>query len=313
MHMRTGIDSKTGALLASNPFNTDFPGRVVFFEVNEADRSISGDRTEFIGRNGSLADPAALHRVRLSGKVGVGLDPAAALQVYFELGPGQEKEIVFVLGVGRDIEDARNLVRRFCGLQSAYDARDRVWHYWKPYVRRHQYRNPGPRFEFNSERLACLPDHGRPSVGTQRILSVGGAFGFRDQLQDVMALVHTEPGLVREHLLLCASRQFLEGDVQHWWHPPQGRGVRTMISDDYLWLPFVTSDYVVRTGDTGILDETVHFLDSRLLNPGEESLYDLPVRAQGESDPVRTLQAGGPACIALWAAWTASDGQRGLE
>ena len=280
MHIRTGIDSKTGALLASNPFNTDFPGRVVFFEVNEADRSISGDRTEFIGRNGSLADPAALHRVRLSGKVGVGLDPAAALQVYFELGPGQEKEIVFVLGVGRDIEDARNLVRRFCGLQSAYDARDRVWGYWKHTLGAINIETPDPALNLIANGWLVYQTMAARLWARSGFYQSGGAFGFRDLLQDVTALVHTEPGLVREHLLLCASRQFREGDVQHWWHPPQGRGVRTTISDDYLWLPFVTSDYVVRTGDTGILDETVHFLDSRLLNPGEESFYDLPVRTR---------------------------------
>ena len=280
MHVRTGIDSKTGALLASNPFNTEFPGRVVFFEANEADRSISGDRSEFIGRNGTLADPAALRRARLSGKVGVGLDPAAVIQVYFELMPGQEKEIVFILGVGRDIEDARNLIQRFHGVQSAYDARDRVWHHWNHTLGAINIETPDPALNVITNGWLVYQTMTARLWARSGFYQSGGAFGFRDQLQDVMALVHTEPGLIRAHLLLCASRQFPQGDVQHWWHPPGGRGVRTMISDDYLWLPFVTSDYVTRTGDTGVLDETIHFLDSRLLKPGEESVYDLPVRAR---------------------------------
>jgi len=277
MHLRTGIDSKTGALLISNPFNTDFPGRVVFFEVNETDRSISGDRTEFIGRNGTLADPAALHRVRLSGRTGVGLDPAAALQAYFRLEPGQEKEIVFMLGAGRDIDDARNLVQRFSGLQSAYDARDRVWHYWNHTLGAINIETPDPALNVLANGWLVYQTMASRLWARSGSYQSGGAFGFRDQLQDVMALVHMEPGLVRAHLLLCASRQFPEGDVQHWWHPPLGRGVRTTISDDYLWLPLVTSDYVVRTGDSGVLDEPIHFLDSRRLNPGEESMYDLPL------------------------------------
>jgi cyclic beta-1,2-glucan synthetase len=279
MHVRTWVDSKTGALLASNPFNTEFTGRVAFFEVNEANRSLCGDRTEFIGRNGSLADPAALHRVRLSGKIGVGLDPAAALQVYFELGPGQEREIVFILGVGRDVEDARNLIQRFRGMQAAHEARDRMWDFWKHTLGAINIETPDPALNLITNGWLVYQTIAARLWARSGFYQSGGAFGFRDQLQDVMALVHTQPGLIREHLLLCASRQYPPGDVQHWWHPPLGRGVRTMISDDYLWLPFVTSDYVLRTGDSGVLDETIHFLDSRLLNPQEESFYDLPARA----------------------------------
>ena len=280
MHLRTGIDSKTGALLASNPFNTDFAGRVVFFQVNEPNRSVSGDRTEFIGRNGSLRDPASLHRIRLSGKVGVGLDPAAALQAYFELAPGQEKEIVFILGVGWDIDEARDLISRFSGVQAAYAARSRVWQYWNHTLGTINIETPDAALDIMANGWLLYQTMASRLWARSGFYQSGGAFGFRDQLQDVMALVHAEPRLIREQLLLCASRQFPEGDVQHWWHPPHGRGVRTRISDDYLWLPLVTVDYVVRTGDSGVLDETVYFLGSRLLNPGEESFYDLPGRSR---------------------------------
>jgi len=283
MHVRTGIDSETGALLASNPFNTEFPGRVVFFEVTEADRSICGDRTEFIGRNGTLANPAALHRQRLSGRVGVGLDPAAVLQAVVNLEPGQEKDIVFILGVGKNIEEARNLIRQFHDVQSAYDARDRVWQYWNHTLGAVNIETPDPALNILANGWLVYQTISARLWARSGFYQSGGAFGFRDQLQDVLALIHTQPDLIREHLLLCSSHQFPEGDVQHWWHPPQGRGVRTTISDDYLWLPLVTSDYVVRTGDSGILDETVHFLDSRLLDPKEESFYDLPVRSRSKA------------------------------
>ncbi len=279
MHVSTSIDAQTGALLAINPFNTEFAGRVVFFEVNEIDRSISGDRAEFIGRNGSLANPAALHRGRLSGKVGVGLDPAAAIRTTFTLEPGQEKVVVFTLGAGRDIEDARSLIHRFRDLQQAYDARDRVWQFWTHTLGAVNIETPDPALNLIANGWLVYQTISSRLWARSGFYQSGGAFGFRDQLQDVMALTHTYPELIREHLLVCASRQFREGDVQHWWHPPMGRGVRTMISDDYLWLPFVTCDYVMHSGDIGVLDEPVCFLESRCLNPDEESFYDLPARA----------------------------------
>ncbi|HET7202427.1 MAG TPA: glucoamylase family protein [Steroidobacteraceae bacterium] len=279
MHVTTEIDPATGALFARNAFNAEFPQRVAFFDVDEPGRSVTGDRTEFLGRNGSLQRPAAMSRTRLSGRAGAALDPCAAMQVSVELQPGQEREVVFRMGVGRGGEDARTHVsafRRPAAMRSALEA---VWEYWKRTLGAVQVESPDPAVNVLAngwlpyQTLACRV---RARSG---FYQSGGAFGFRDQLQDVMALIHAEPGLLRAHLLLCASRQFVEGDVQHWWHPPAGRGVRTRCSDDYLWLPLATCRYVLATGDTGVLDESAPFLEGRAVNPGEESYYDMPVRS----------------------------------
>ena len=279
MHVITEIASQSGALFARNPYNTEFIDRVAFFDVNEVSRSLSGDRSEFLGRNGTLLVPAALIRQRLSGKVGAGLDPCAALQVPFDLAEGQEREIIFLLGLGRDSDDANNLVRRFRGSGAARAALERVHQHWTRTLETVQVDTPDESLNVLTngwllyQTLACR------FWARSGYYQSGGAFGFRDQLQDVMALIHAEPHLLREQLILCASRQFLEGDVQHWWHPPSGRGVRTHCSDDYLWLPLAACRYVLATGDTGVLNESIQFLEGRPVNPEDDSYYDLPGRA----------------------------------
>jgi cellobiose phosphorylase len=281
MHVTTEIDPHSGALFARNPYNTEFTGLVAFFDVDDATRTVSGDRTEFIGRNGTLKNPAAMRRSRLSGKVGTALDPCAAIQVSFELADGQEREIIFRLGLAgrRGTDDASKLVHRFRGLAAARDALAAVHQYWNRALGAVQVETPDPALNVLAngwlvyQTLACR------LWARSGYYQSGGAFGFRDQLQDTMALVHTEPQRLRAQLLLCASRQFLEGDVQHWWHPPAGRGVRTHCSDDYLWLPLATCRYVLTTGDTGALNESVHFLEGRPVNPEDDSYYDLPGRS----------------------------------
>ncbi|MBI5580107.1 MAG: cyclic beta 1-2 glucan synthetase [Deltaproteobacteria bacterium] len=280
MHVITEIDPNSGALFARNPYNTEFRDRTAFFDVDDTHRTASGSRTEFLGRNGSLSAPASMSRTCLSGKVGAALDPCAAIQVSFDLAAGQEREIVFRLGVGRDTDDARNLVNRFRGSTAARGALDGVWQHWKHTLGAVNVETPDPSLNVLAngwllyQTLACR------LWARSATYQSGGAFGFRDQLQDVMALIHARPQLVREHLLLCAARQFPEGDVQHWWHPPTGRGVRTHCSDDYLWLPLATCRYVLTTGDTGVLEEPVHFVQGRPVTADEDSYYDLPGRSE---------------------------------
>jgi len=276
MHVITELDPNSGALFARNSYNTEFADRVAFFDVDDAPRTVSGDRTEFLGRNGTLRNPAAMTRLRLSGKVGTALDPCAAIQVPFELADGQEREIIFRLGAGRNADDASKLVRRFRGSAAARGTLEKVWQYWNNTLGAVQVETPDQSINILTngwllyQTLACRV------WARSGYYQSGGAFGFRDQLQDVMALIHAEPGLVREHLLLCAAHQFKEGDVQHWWHPPSGRGVRTHCSDDFLWLPLAACRYVLSTGDTGVLDEPVHFIEGRPVNTDEDSYYDLP-------------------------------------
>lgn len=276
MHVITEIDSNTGALFARNPYNKEFPDRVAFFDVDDTNRSISCDRTEFLGRNRTLKSPAAMTRTRLSGKVGVALDPCAAIQVSFELSAGQEREIIFRLGVGQDAKDAVKLVNRFRGSASAREALDKVWQHWNHTLGAVNVETPDPSLNVLVNGWLLYQTIACRLWARTAVYQSGGAFGFRDQLQDVMALIHARPGLVREHILRSAAHQFPEGDVQHWWHPPMDRGVRTHISDDYLWLPLVVCRYVLTTGDTGVLNEQVSYVIGRPVNADEDSYYDLP-------------------------------------
>jgi cyclic beta-1,2-glucan synthetase len=280
LHVQTEVDLKTGALLARNYYNTEFPDRIVFLDVNDATRTLTGDRKEFIGRNGSLARPAALKRARLSGKVGAGLDPCGAMQVTFNLLDGQERETSFRLGVGRNANDVGNLIRRFRRADASRVALEGVWSYWNRTLGTVNVDTPDPAVNVMANGWLLYQTLSCRLWGRTGFYQSGGAYGFRDQLQDVMALVHAEPALTREHLLRAAARQFREGDVQHWWHPPSGRGVRTHFSDDFLWLPFATCRYVWCVADTGVLDEKVPFLDARPVKPEEESYYDLPNRSE---------------------------------
>ena len=287
MHVTTEIDSKNGAIYARNAYNTEFSERVSFFDVDDTARTVTGDRTEFLGRNGTLRNPASLRRTRLSGKVGAALDPCAAMQVTFDLAEEQQREIVFRLGAANGIPAASALVQRFRGVTIARASLDAVIQYWRDTLSAVQVETPDAALNVLTNGWLVYQTMACRLWARSGYYQSGGAYGFRDQLQDVMALVHTEPDAMRAQIALAATRQFIEGDVQHWWHPPSGRGVRTHCSDDYLWLPLATSRYVLATGDQSLLVEESRFLEGRPVNAEDDSYYDLPVRSDQSADVYR--------------------------
>ncbi len=276
MHVVTESDPASGALFARNAYNSEFPNRVAFLDVEDPARGIDGDRSEFLGRNGSMRAPAGLARAHLSGRLGAGHDPCAALQTMVTLDDGERRQLIFRLGLGRDAAEASALVQRFRGSGSAADALDKVRAHWARVLGAVRVRTPEPALDVLANGWLLYQTIACRLWARSGYYQSGGAFGFRDQLQDSMATIHAAPALARAQLLLCAAHQFAEGDVQHWWHPPLDRGVRTTCSDDYLWLPLATARYVLASGDRGVLDERVGYIEGRALHPGEESYYDLP-------------------------------------
>jgi len=272
----TELDPETRAILVRNSWNTEFGGRVAFFDLGGRQTAWTADRTEFLGRNGGPDQPAGLDRgYRLRGAVGAGMDPCAALQTSFELANGARTQVVVLLGEADARTSVADLIRR--GRAADHDATLRdVGRFWEAAQATVQVRTPERSMDIMLngwliyQTLACR------LWARTAFYQAGGAYGFRDQLQDIIALVTSKRDVAREHLLRAAAHQFVEGDVQHWWHPPSGRGVRTRISDDRVWLPYAVDRYLAVTGDAAILDETVPYLEGPALRPDQADAYFQP-------------------------------------
>ena len=271
----TSLDAETGAIFARNPWNEDFATRVAFADLGGKQTGWTGDRTEFLGRNGTTGRPAALARGTLSRRLGAGLDPCAALQRLVDLPAGGRIEVVFFLGQTDDEASARELVQRYRRADLDAVLRE-VTTGWEDIAGALQVRTPDRSLDILLNRWLLYQALSCRVRARSAFYQAGGAFGFRDQLQDVMALTVAAREVTREQIVAAASRQFVEGDVQHWWHPPSGRGVRTRMTDDLIGLPYAALHYREVTGDESVLDEVVPFLEGAVLAADEVERYFQP-------------------------------------
>lgn len=272
----TEIDAQTGAMFARNPWTSQFASRVAFADLAGRQTQWTGDRREFLGRHGTLELPAALVSIDpLSGRVGAGLDPCCALQTSITLEPDESIEIVFLLGEAASAADAQALLKHY--RQADLDAvLTGVKDFWDETLGAIRVKTPDRSMDLMLNGWLLYQTLVCRIWARSAFYQASGAYGFRDQLQDGMAIVTSQPALAREHLLRAAGRQFPQGDVQHWWLPPAGQGVRTRISDDRVWLAYAAVHYLTRTGDITILDEVSPYLEGGLLEPGQHDAYFQP-------------------------------------
>jgi cyclic beta-1,2-glucan synthetase len=270
------VAMECGALLAKNPYNNEFADRVAFFSSDGEISSFTGDRREFLGRNGHVRAPAALNRIHLSNNVVAGLDPCAALQTKIKLAPGETRTVTFSLGQKKTEQEAKDVAKKFKNSDLVEAELAQVRSFWKQTTNALTISTPDPSMDMLVNHWLVYQTLSCRYWARTAFYQSGGAFGFRDQLQDVMALLYTHPEIAKKQLLIAGSRQFLEGDVQHWWHPPTGRGVRTHFSDDLLWLPLVMAQYVKVTGDHSVLQEQIPFITAPLLAAGQDDAYTHP-------------------------------------
>ncbi|HEY8019829.1 MAG TPA: glycosyl hydrolase family 65 protein, partial [Thermoanaerobaculia bacterium] len=272
----TELDAGSGAIFARNAWNEDYAGRVAFADLGGRQTSWTADRAEFLGRNGGLDAPSALAAgTALGARSGAEFDPCAAFRATLELAPGERQELRFLLGQGEDEAGARSLIEAYRGAD--LDALLAViTRHWDDVVGALQVKTPDRSLDLMVNRWLLYQTLACRLEARTAFYQAGGAYGFRDQLQDAMALAVADRAVLREQVLRAAARQFHEGDVQHWWHPPSGKGVRTRISDDRLWLPYAVHHYLEVTGDLALLDEEVPFIDGAPLGPAERESYFLP-------------------------------------
>jgi cyclic beta-1,2-glucan synthetase len=269
----TSRDEESGAIFAVRHAGGDFAGRVSFSWLSARVTAVTGDRRSFLGRHGSVANPTALRAGALDGHLGAGLDPCAALQAEIVIEPGATQVFTWLLGQAASAEEARRLIDALRETDAARGAIDHATGFWDALCGRLQVVTPDDSFDVLINRWLVYQTVSCRLWARSGYHQPGGAFGFRDQLQDVLSLLLVSPDLARDHIVRAARHQFVEGDVQHWWHEPSGRGLRTQCSDDMLWLPFAVLDYLDATGDAPLLDLEVPFIEGEPLAPGQEDAF----------------------------------------
>lgn len=315
MHILTNWSQDLKTLFATNPYNEEYGDRVTFVTTHPSPVSYSGDRGSFLGRNKSFTSPLAMKLLSLSETVGAGLDPCAAVQTRVDLPPGQTAEITILLGQASSISEAEWYIQKYRESLAVDKSLELTRSWWDRRLGVIQVEVPELSAQFMVNRWLLYQTLSCRIWARSAFYQSGGAYGYRDQLQDVLSLLYIAPEMAREHILRSAGRQFREGDVQHWWHPPSGIGVRTKISDDFLWLPYTVSEYVRVTGDTAILDEQAPFLEGPTLEGDEQELFVHPVETV-ETDSVfehcrRAVERGltaGPHGLPLIGAGDWNDG-----
>ncbi len=277
MHVVTDWDGEVQAVTARNCYHPDYADRLAFAALSAPAENYTGDRTAFIGRNRSMANPTAMDLIGLWGRTGAGLDPCAGLQVALKLAPGERAEITCMLGQASSTAEVHELVTAYRDAQAVEAALRQTQSWWDKQLGAIKVHTPELAADFMINHWLPYQNLVCRVWGRSAFYQSGGAFGYRDQLQDVMALLYANPALAREHILLAAGRQFPEGDVQHWWHPPRGEGIRSRITDDLLWLPFVVAQYLRITADSNILSELVPFIDAPPLKDEQHESYQSPM------------------------------------
>jgi N,N'-diacetylchitobiose phosphorylase len=278
----TNYDDQLHVIWATNA-DRECYGRCVAFSAmavdqpNNCQTSFSCDRAFFLGRYADIDAPVALVSAEtLNGRAGSGLEPCAAWQARFELSPGGAFECTFLLGEAPDHSLAVDLVRKYADPLRTQQSLAEVRQFWLQLLSAVTIETPNREIDLLVNGWLTYQNLSCRMWGRSAYYQPGGAFGFRDQLQDSAALLHHRPDLTRAQILRHASQQFIEGDVLHWWHPDTGYGLRTRFSDDLLWLPCVAAEYVARTGDEAILDEPAPFVAAPLLTAEQQEAYLRP-------------------------------------
>ncbi|HLE13092.1 MAG: hypothetical protein A2504_12405 [Bdellovibrionales bacterium RIFOXYD12_FULL_39_22] len=271
------LQNDTQIVLAHNPFSRDFGKRISFATFLGGNDAITCDRTEFLGRNGNISKPAAIFS---NSKIGAGLDPCSAIKKNIFLRPGQSITIVFLLGQTDNRAEIQTILEKIVKGKEDLSGIDlallEVQEKWNDLLTQIQVETPDLAMNIMLNRWLLYQTIVCRLWARSAFYQAGGAYGFRDQLQDSLALVWADPSTTRAQIIRASSRQFIEGDVQHWWHTSLGQGVRTHFSDDLLWLPFVVAHYLKVTEDNSVLNEQVSFLEGPLLKQDQEDSFYVP-------------------------------------